>query len=182
MKTLSYLPITAKNADNKDLRNLYETAFPVEEQIPYDDLRQLLSVMPLDFKAYYDGETFVGLTIVLKRDDYDWFWYFAVSADLRGKGYGQQILSALKSHYTDHSLIIDIESPEQICDNIEQRRRRYGFYLRNGFRDTHTAKSFEGIDYTILISGDGVFSQTDYDNLIGELRAFWRNMPTEQSE
>ena len=31
------------------VRRLYESAFPVEEQIPYEDLMVLMDKMPLDF-------------------------------------------------------------------------------------------------------------------------------------
>lgn len=77
-------------------------------------------------------------------------------------------------------MVIDIESPKQTdCNNLEQRCRRYEFYKRNGFRDTQTAKSFEGIDYTILLLGEGTFTQMDYDNIIDDLRKFWKNIPKE---
>ena len=172
--------ITADNVDNAELRYLYESAFPKEERIPYDELKRLLGVMPIDFMTYYDGDMFVGLTMVLNRTDFNWGWYFAVREELRGIGYGQQILTALKAKYADRQLVIDIESPEQICcNNVEQRRRRYEFYKRNGFRDTQTAKSFEGIDYTILQLGDGTFTQSDYDSIIDELRKFWKDIPKE---
>ena len=55
--------ITAANADEK-IKQLYETAFPEGEQIPWDDLMRLVGEMPLDFTAYYDGENFIGFTIV----------------------------------------------------------------------------------------------------------------------
>lgn len=172
--------ITAENADNTEVRELYESAFPKEERIPYDELIRLLGVMPIDFVTYYDGDRFVGLTMVLNRTDFNWGWYFAVKEELRGRGYGQQILTALMAKYADRQLVIDIESPEQTdCDNIEQRRRRYAFYKRNGFRDTPTAKRFEGIDYTILLSGEGTFTQEDYDNILNDLRKFWKNVPKE---
>ena len=172
--------ITADNVDNVELRLLYESAFPKEERIPYDELKRLLGVMPIDFMTYYDGDMFVGLTMVLNRTDFNWGWYFAVKEELRGRGYGQQILTALKAKYADRQLVIDIESPKQTnCNNIEQRCRRYEFYKRNGFRDTRTAKSFEGIDYTILLLGDGTFTQNDYDSIIDELRKFWKDIPKE---
>ncbi len=37
------------------LRELYTTAFPVNEQIPWDDLMWLIDQMSLDFTAYYDA-------------------------------------------------------------------------------------------------------------------------------
>lgn len=84
--------ITRHDVDTR-VRRLYEKAFPVEEQLPWEDLMRLTDEMPLDFTAYYDGDTFIGFTIVLPRNEYNWFWYFAVHEQQRGKGYGQQILN-----------------------------------------------------------------------------------------
>ena len=95
--------ITAANADEK-IKQLYETAFPEDEQIPWDDLMRLIGEMPLDFTAYYDGEEFIGFTIVYPRKSINWFWYFAVCEELRGKGYGQQILTQMIEHYKGQSL------------------------------------------------------------------------------
>ena len=65
--------ITAANANDGQLRLLYETAFPKEEQIPWDDLVRLIDEMHLDFTAYYDGEEFIGFTIVGELRKY-WTW------------------------------------------------------------------------------------------------------------
>lgn len=137
----------------------------------------LMGRMNLDFTAYYDEDLFVGFTIVYPRKSFNWFWYFAVREDLRGKGYGQQILTMLIEKYKDCSNILDMESPDQLCPNMEQRKRRSGFYLRNGFRNTGVGKSFEGIDYVILQNGDGVFTMDDYEEVLAELRSCWGNMP-----
>lgn len=179
---MNTIKITSDNVNDLKLRSLYETAFPKEEQIPYDDLKRLLKTMPIDFTAYYDDDTFIGLTMILNRPDFNWGWYFAVQEELRGKGYGQQILSSLKEQYADRPLVIDIESPRQEdAPNKEQRLRRYEFYKRNGFKDTPTFKSFEGIDYTIMLLGEGVFTQKDYDDIINDLRKFWQKAPKEDN-
>ena len=172
--------LTSTTALDKPIRELYETAFPVEEQIPYGDLMELMDKMPIDFTAYYEGEEFIGFTIVYQRETFNWFWYFAVREELRGKGYGQKILSMLIERYKNSMNILDMESPDQVCENSEQRKRRYAFYLRNGFRDTRVGKSFDGIDYTILMNGEGVFTLQDYDEVLAELRSFWKAMPTEE--
>ena len=177
---------------NEDIRRLYETAFPKEEQIPWKDLMRLMKTMSLDFIVYYeDCDTFtdestaagssrlLGLTIVYPRPQFNWFWYFAVPEELRGQGIGQRILTQLIERYKGKSNILDMESPEQICENSEQRKRRHAFYLRNGFRDTGVGKSFKGIDYTIMMNGEGTFTQSDYDLIIDELRSFWDAMPKE---
>lgn len=172
--------ITLVNADEA-LRCLYETAFPEEEQIPWDDLMVLVEKMPLDFTAYYDKDMLLGFTIVYPRKSFNWFWYFAVPDELRGKGVGQKILSLLTEKYKGCTTILDMESPEQVCENQAVRRRRHAFYLRNGFRDTGVGRSFGGIDYTIMIMGEGFFTMKDYDDIIAELRSFWDAMPKPES-
>ncbi len=165
--------ITTINADDR-LRELYETAFPVEEQVPWKVLLRLIGEMPLDFTAYYDKDEFIGFTIVYPYKSYNWFWYFAVRKELRGKGYGQQILSRLIAKYSDKNIILDMESPDQTdAKNMKQRLRRLDFYSRNGFRDTHAHKTFDGIEYTIMLRGDGTFTVKDYDAIINNLQRFW---------
>ena len=50
--------ITAANA-NEQIKQLYETAFPKDEQIPWEDLLRLIGEMHLDFTAYYEGNDFI---------------------------------------------------------------------------------------------------------------------------
>ena len=177
---------------NEDVRRLYESAFPKEEQIPWKDLMRLMKTMSLDFTVYYEdcdafaeansaaeSSRLLGLTIVYPRKQFNWFWYFAVPEELRGQGIGQRILTQLIEKYKGQSNILDMESPEQVCENSEQRKRRHAFYLRNGFRDTGVGKSFKGIDYTIMMIGEGSFTQHDYDLIIDELHSFWKAMPQE---
>ena len=161
-------------SDTVQLRKLYETAFPTEEQIPWDNLTRLVVEMPLDFTAYYDNDTFIGLTIVNPRKSINWFWYFAVSEELRGMGYGQEILTSLIKRYDGKPFILDMESPDQPCDNMEQRVRRHSFYKRNGFCDTNVYRSFDGVTYTIMMRGEGKFTKGDYDDIIEDLRRFWQ--------
>jgi hypothetical protein len=73
--------ITAAHAD-EELKQLYETAFPENEQIPWGNLMRLIGEMPLDFTAYYDDEEFIGFTIVYPRKSFNWYWYFAVREEI----------------------------------------------------------------------------------------------------
>lgn len=179
---LNTVQINSGNADDVELRRLYETAFPVQEQIPYEDLIHLLDAMDIDYAAYYDGEMLVGMTMVLRLPKYNWGWYFAVKEELRGKGFGQEILSRVLDKYRDgRPFVIDIESPLQPdAHNPEQRRRRHAFYLRNGMKDTGTSRSWDGLTFTILTNSDEPFTQQDYDDIVAALRAVWENMPGEQ--
>ena len=164
--------LTAAIADEK-IKQLYETAFPEDEQIPWDDLMLLVEEMPLDFTAYYDGEEFIGFTIVYPRKSFNWYWYFAVREELRGKRYGQQILSLLIERYEGQTCVLDMESPTQVCDNLVQRQRRHDFYLRNGFKDTNVYRTYNDITMTIMMRGEGTFTMKDWDDIIHELQQFW---------
>ena len=181
---LRQVEINSKNAGDAALRELYETAFPVGEQIPYDELIQLLDIMDIDYTAYYEGEILVGLTMVLRLPKYNWGWYFAVREELRGKGYGQGILTAVLDKYRDgHPFVMDIESPLQAdAPNPEQRKRRHAFYLRNGMKDSNAYRTFNNITFTILTSSDDPFTSQDYDDIVASLRAAWENMPTREDE
>ena len=189
--------ISTENANDGQLKQLYETAFPKEEQIPWDDLVRLISEMHLDFTAYYDGEVMeqreqsdacigfaesrqnsaegqlIGFTIVYPRPSFNWYWYFAVKEELRGKGLGQQILNQLIKKYKGQSCVLDMESPRQECANKEQRLRRQAFYLRNGFRDTNVYRSWDDLEMTIMMMGPGTFTLQDWDEIVGELRKYW---------
>jgi len=175
---LKTVQIDSACANVDHLRQLYGTAFPVEEQIPYDDLISLLDVLSIDYTTYYDGEMFVGLTMVLQLPRYNWGWYFAVREQLRGNGYGQEILSAILEKYSaERPFIIDIESPLQAdAPNLEQRQRRHAFYKRNGMKDTPTSRTFGGITYTIMTSSDEPYRQRDYDEMIAMLHTVWENI------
>ena len=178
---LTTVQINSDNAANQELRRLYETAFPVEEQIPYDDLVHLLDAMDIDYTAYYENRMLVGLTMVLQMPKYHWVWYFAMREELRGKGYGQDILNTLLNKYSNdgRAFIMDIESPYQTdAPNPKQRRRRHAFYLRNGMKDTGTSRTWANITYTILSNSDEPFSQQDYEGIVAYLRAVWQNMPS----
>ena len=164
--------ITATNADNQ-IKQLYESAFPENEQILWDDLLQLIGEMGLDFTAYYEGEDFIGFTIVYPRPSFNWYWYFAVLPELRGQGKGQEILTTLIEKYEGKTCVLDMESPRQECDNKAQRERRHKFYLRNGFRDTNVYRCWDDLEMTIMMMGEGTFTMQDWDDIVGELRKFW---------
>ena len=166
--------ITQSEADNVELKRLYQTAFPEDEQIPWVDLMRLVEEMHLDFTAYYDDGTLVGFTIVYPRKSVNWYWYFAVREELRGQGRGQQILTQLLKKYDGQAMVLDMESPTQTpCPNPDQRKRRHEFYLRNGFRDTNLYRTYENIEMTIMMIGPGKFTMQDWDDITNELRQHW---------
>lgn len=165
--------ITKTNANDEQLKLLYQTAFPENEQIPWNDLVPLIDKMNLDFTTYYESDKFIGFTIVFPHKQFNWFWYFAVIPELRGQGKGRKILAALIEKYKGKNVVLDMESPKQECDNLEQRIRRHDFYIRSGFRDTNLYRKYDNLEMTIMITGNATFTMKDWDNIVAELRKFW---------
>ena len=171
----SRLLAPAQAAADPALRALYESAFPREERIPWEDLLRLVREMPLEFAEYREGAELLGITIVYPRTRLSWFWYFAVPEEKRGRGIGQRILSALLARYEGRSAVLDMEDPAQPgAPNPEQRRRRAAFYRRNGFRETGVGRTYGPVAMTILLRGDDTFTQADYSEIAAELFHLWR--------
>ena len=168
--------LTPAQADiQPELRRLYESAFPREERIPWEDLLRLVEKMPLEFAEYREGAELLGITIVYPRPRLSWFWYFAVPEEKRGRGIGQRILAALLARYEDRSAVLDMEDPAQPgAPNAAQRRRRRDFYLRNGFRETGVGRTYGPVAMAILLRGDDTFTQADYSEITAELFRLWR--------
>ncbi len=58
--------ITKDNCDNKELKELYESSFPIEERMPYEKFFLPFDSIELDFRAYYYGDTFIGFFIAYR--------------------------------------------------------------------------------------------------------------------
>ena len=54
----------------------------------------------------------------------------------RGRGVGTRLLAELERRHPGCTIVLDIEPVIAEADNAEQRRRRFSFYERSGFRDT----------------------------------------------
>ena len=118
----------------KQVRQLYLTAFPKDERLPWFVLRLNALRKGIDLHVYLDGDTFCGFTYSVTCHGLHFLLFFAVADALRGKGYGSAILSMLQQEYK--TVILNIESLEPGVPDLSRRQSRYRFYRRNGFQDT----------------------------------------------
>ena len=164
--------ITKDNFQNKELQDLYESSFPEEERMPYDKIFVPLDSIEVEFNAYYDGDTLIGIFIAYRLKKYSYAAFFAVSEKLRGKGYGQKILiNILEKSKNDIPYLGEAESPTQKdAPNLEIRKRRLAFYLRNGVVDTGIHLNHNGVEYTIVSSSSKPIPQEDMDELVATLK------------
>ena len=120
-----------------ELKALYHLAFPKYEQMPWWLLRLLTVRKGVELTAYYQEETFCGFTHTTVAENILFVMFFAVDDKLRGKGYGSAILRYLKESNPDKAIVLNVERLDETADNYAQRARRFKFYEKNGFFDTH---------------------------------------------
>ena len=137
---------------------LYERAFPANERwgisAVLDDETGISELF-----GFFDGELFCGFVILLNWGDIAHIIYLAVSEELRGRGYGSEVINIVRSIKPGRRLLIDIERPEQGLENNAQRLRRKAFYERNGCHEAKVYYSWRGESYEIMISGGEITSR-----------------------
>lgn len=109
-------------------------AFPEEERLPWWLLRLNAQRKGIDLTAFLDSNRFCGFTASVTVDDTHFLLFFAIDSDLRGKGYGSEVLSLLRREYQTVYLNIELLIPS--APNLEERKKRFAFYQKNGFFDT----------------------------------------------
>lgn len=147
-----------------EIKTLYKSAFPKEEQAPFHLLLKRVKQGVADFYAVVDDGDFVGLTLLTGIDDIVTLFFFAIDDDLRGHGYGTEVLTALKEKYDGKRLFICVEPIEKDAPNYKQRVKRKSFYRKNGFKDMPFQVKEAGVTYDIMTVG-GDIDFKDYERV-----------------
>ncbi len=139
------------------IKRLYLSAFPRNERMPFFIIRrQCKKGLAELFVVESDSGEFGGFAMTMKRGDIVMLAYFAIHPSLRGRGIGSRALQMLKELYADSRFILEIESVDEPCDNLEIRQKRRDFYLRNGMISAgFTARVFNS-ELEILTAGKPV--------------------------
>ena len=165
---LHFFDVTKKSPWLSQVMALYESAFPANERIPIKHL--LDSKIKREFWAFFDGDLFCGFSNSISHGDITNIVYFAVVPELRGRGYGSQILQAIREKHPDSRIVVDIEVEEDSKDaeELERRNRRRNFYQRNGFDAAPVEYHWQGEHYRLLSAGGTVTDK--------EFRDFWKEI------
>lgn len=156
-----------KNENIKELKRLYYKAFPSVERKPfrifsYQRRRNKGETLEISI----DGK-FAGLVITAFINDIVLLDYFAVDENLRGNGIGSEVLSAVKARYNGKRLFLETEAPEDAAPNNDIRKRRLGFYIRNGFVPQKNAvKVYK--NHFLIMQCAGEISFDEYKHIIAE--------------
>lgn len=137
MKELIMKKAGRYSASRRDICSLYTEAFPPIERIPFRTMLRYLNKPGTEMWAFYEQGRFAGFAYMLLSDRYAYLLFTATPESMRGQGVGSAIVTMLMEHYSRLSMVLDIEPVDPSSENAEQRFRRYTFYERLGFQDTH---------------------------------------------
>lgn len=149
-----------------EVKELFNSAFPQCERIPYWLLCLFALRKKVHLLAFYDDEAFVGLMLAYDHSSYFYIAYLAVNPKIRSKGYGGAILNFAFEMADSKPLVLEVELPEQNAENLEQRNRRISFYKKHGIYDSGFRYSDKGVTYAILTSDTVNFSATKFKKLL----------------
>ncbi|MDD2327218.1 MAG: GNAT family N-acetyltransferase [bacterium] len=105
---------------------LYEESFPVAERRKMED--HLLACTDERFfpLSAWEGATLAGVIFFWEWDDYRYLEHLAVAPQLRGQGYGSEMLRYLRD--SAHTIMLEIDP---LVNELSVRRLQ--FYERAGF-------------------------------------------------
>ena len=165
---LQFFDVTKKSPWLPRVKALYESAFPANERIPIKHL--LDDKIKREFWAFFDGDLFCGFSNSITHGSITNIVYFAVEPELRSRGYGSQILQAIRRQHPDTRLVVDIEVEEDSKDaeELERRNRRREFYTRNEFDSSPVEYVWQG-EHNRRLSAGGPLTEKEF-------RDFWKEI------
>jgi len=143
--------VTTGLKEYRKVVKLYKSAFPKEEQAPMFFLLQRAKKDYIHFNAYYDNEALIGIAYLIVYDRISYVLYIATDAAVRSKGYGSQIIKHIKTQYPDNRIILNIEEEDEHANNIEQRKIRKQFYIKNGFTSPEIFMKLFGVTWELMV-------------------------------
>lgn len=129
--------------------NLYTESFPITERRKLGDHKRAFKDPRFHPLSVWEDGLLLGIVFYWEWDNYRYIEYLAVSPDLRGHGYGFQIIKHIRD--SQHTIILEIDPLEN-----ELSVRRLQFYERAGFtltpyRFKHLPYRLDGIAIELLI-------------------------------
>jgi ribosomal protein S18 acetylase RimI-like enzyme len=128
---------------------LYEESFPIVERRKVEDHISACNDERFFPLSVWDGQQLIGLMFFWEWDKYRYLEHLAVNPNLRGHGYGTQLLYYLRE--SNHTIMLEIDP---LINELSVRRLQ--FYERSGFtltpyRFVHLPYRLDGIEQELLI-------------------------------
>ena len=141
-----------------EVRALYRSRLAAD--FPPDELKPLSAIESALARGEYacygamDGDEALACAFFVKLGGKALFDYLDVARELRDRGIGSRFLQALIAGPLRDldCVLLEVDDPDFAPDaeELETRRRRLAFYLRNGLVDTGVRATVWGVEYRIL--------------------------------
>ena len=149
--------------DWRDIKKLYNEAFPANEKKPFWLIRRKHRQQAADVWVMDQEGEFVGLAITMNGKDLVLLDYFAITKNMRNRGIGSKALAMLQMKYNDRRFFLEIESVDEPGETQEERQRRKKFYLTNGMQVLGVQVTLFGVDMELL----GYNTKVNFDEYRG---------------
>lgn len=139
--------------NSKNVKQIYFESFPKSERMPFPIMVGMSKLWNTQFLSFYDDDTLCGFIYFATNSKLVFVMFFAVDEKLRSKGYGSAILQEIHNRYPNKKIVISIEPCEISVPDLEIRKRRKAFYLRNGYKEAGYMLKLNGVVQEIIIAG-----------------------------
>ena len=129
--------------------------------MPFPLMVAMSKLWNTDFLGFYEEDTLCGFIYLAHNRKIVFVMFFAVDAALRSKGFGSAILQEIQKKYPTKKIIISIEPCDETAPDIEIRKKRKAFYLRNGYKETGYMIKLAGVIQEIIIA-NGEFNKSQF--------------------
>ena len=146
---------------HSDVKRIYFESFPKSERMPFPLMVAMSKLWNTDFLGFYEEDTLCGFVYLAHNRKIVFVMFFAVDAALRSKGFGSAILQEIQKKYPTKKIIISIEPCDETAPDIEIRKKRKAFYLRNGYKEAGYMIKLAGVVQEIIIA-NGEFNKSQF--------------------
>jgi GNAT superfamily N-acetyltransferase len=151
--------------DLNKVKALIHSVFPPQERAPFFFLKKRLILEEIECIGFYQTEEFIGFSYLINHHDLTFILYLAIDPKFQGDGYGSEALAWIKKYKNQKRLYLTIEPIDEEADNIEQRKRRKDFYLRNHFTEADF-KVKDLVNYFEVMVMNGRINKADIRGVI----------------
>ncbi len=153
--------------------------FPPDEQRPMSMIERLLDLGRYSCFGCFDGEKMTAYAFFASLENNVLLDYFSVEKSLRDRGLGSRFLQALIAGPIREAdcALVEVEDPDFAPDphELENRKRRLRFYLRNGLTDTGVRVTTNHVEYRLLALPVG--HVPDGEAVLSLYKSIYRAMP-----
>lgn len=150
----------------KDVKPLFESAFPIEERPPADVFFSSFNDQNNKvLLGFYDEKAFIGFTSLIIYKDICYIFFLAVSTSKRNKGWGSKILAYIKEKYEKYNILLCYEEVDEQYPNYQERVKREQFYFNNGFKKNPLKTNEFGVVFQTASIGSRIINFDDYKGI-----------------